>query len=231
MIRGKVLAIDTSQLRAALCALEDGRLVAEQAGSIDVAHSEALLPLLHRLLSGLGWELSGLDAFAVGVGPGSFTGIRIGCATVRALAQVTGKPIYPFSSLRALALSADPGGTEEAVALVEAYQGQVFAGWRDAKGDAWQEDAVTVADWLARARPEEGCLFCGSGARKGWTELSSLPGAKLSPVEHVTAQGIARLLASSTGGPVSYQNLTANYLRPSQAEAKLSSLAQGKGAC
>src|SRR4051794_32319684 len=105
----RVLALDSSQLQATVCLVENGQVVGAHTGSIDVAHSEALLAHLDELLRAAGRKLSDLDAFGIGIGPGSFTGIRIGCATVKALAQVTRKPVLPFSSLRATALSAHEG--------------------------------------------------------------------------------------------------------------------------
>jgi len=105
----KLLAVDTSQLQAAVCLLDGGRVLAGHTGSVDVAHSEGLLAHVDALLRGASLRLDQLDGFAAGVGPGSFTGIRIGCATIKALAQVLDKPVVAFSSLRATALSLDAG--------------------------------------------------------------------------------------------------------------------------
>ncbi len=215
----RVLALDTSQIQAALCTIVDGAILKERAGSVDVAHSESLLPHLHELLRLSGLRLDEIDAFAAGVGPGSFTGIRIGCATVKALAQVLSKPVLPFSSLRATACSADAG--QNTVAVVNAYQGQVFVGWW--QDGSWVEDAMTAAVWretvgaaLSKNAP---LIFSGSGAELYRAELEQLEGARFSGVTQVSPKGILGALEGVAA--MRYGELAANYLRPSQAEVKL----------
>jgi tRNA threonylcarbamoyladenosine biosynthesis protein TsaB len=96
-------------------------------------HASRLLGLVERVLgeSGTGWDA--LDRIAVGVGPGGFTGLRIGIATARALAQASGLPIVPVSSLAALAVG---GGADAALtaAVIDARRGEVFAAaWEGAR--------------------------------------------------------------------------------------------------
>lgn len=94
-------------------------------------HSQELLPELARLLgeAGVGWDR--LDSLAVGVGPGTFTGLRIGIATARALAQALRIPVHPVSSLEALAAGMAAGAPlapgSLALPLIDARRGQVFA--------------------------------------------------------------------------------------------------------
>jgi tRNA threonylcarbamoyladenosine biosynthesis protein TsaB len=160
----RVLAFDTSQIQAAVCLVEDGKLLHGLTGAMSVAHSEALLPLIDRLLKAAGVELGAIDAFAVGVGPGSFTGIRVGCATAKAFAQARRRPVGGFSSLRALSFSKDASGRAEAV--VNAYQGQVFVGCFAPNGE-WTEEAAPADAWRS--------------------QLSGTP-------QFVTPEGIARLI-------------------------------------
>lgn len=217
----RVLALDCSQLQASVCLIEDGRLATAETGSVDVAHSEALLPYIDQVLKRAQWTLASLDFFAVGIGPGSFTGIRIGCATVKALAQVLVKPIIPFSSLRATALSL----ADSAMAMVNAYQGQVFVGWSDPLGH-WREEAFIPEKWCEQWLVASSVAICGSGV-KVYAEALLRTGnglVRLHPeVAYATPAGIMAAVLENQKNALRYDALAANYLRPSQAEIKLSS--------
>ncbi len=124
-----VLGIDTSTAASAACVLRsDGEAFevrpAAEALSGRPAHSAELMPAVTDCLERSGLGYADLDAIAVGVGPGAFTGLRIGVATARALAQGSGVDLRPVSSLGALA-----AGIEEPVGLplIDARRGEVFA--------------------------------------------------------------------------------------------------------
>lgn len=116
----RVLAWDTSQKTGVVAAFEWAdespvkkpevsgvhgvKLVAELALSVDISqHSEGLLWGIHQVLKSARWKIDSVDAFAVGVGPGSFTGLRVGVTTARTLGQTLNKPVIPLSSLALLA--------------------------------------------------------------------------------------------------------------------------------
>lgn len=229
----KLLALDASQIQATVCLIEGEHLIASETGSIEAAHSEALLPKIDQLLKRAGITLDGLDGFAVGVGPGSFTGLRIGCATIKALAHVQGKPIVPFSSLKAMALGASADAT--VIAMSNAYQGQVFVGWTDAQG-AWNEDAMPPALWCEKYLASLGrqAVFCGAGAKLYWSHISAGREQSVSLLSesnylYPESVGLVRAVAENHGRTVQYLELAANYLRPSAAELKLS-VAKNPGA-
>jgi tRNA threonylcarbamoyladenosine biosynthesis protein TsaB len=125
-----LVAIDTATpSTVAGVLLPDGRVVEARDDPPEGSrgdHAARLLPLLEGALAegGVGWE--DVERIAVGVGPGGFTGLRIGIATARALAQARGLPVVPVSSLAVLAAGADPDGAVAAV--LDARRGEVYAG-------------------------------------------------------------------------------------------------------
>lgn len=122
-------------------------------------HTAMLLPLVQEVLarSGAGWD--GVDRIAVGVGPGTFTGLRIGIATARALGQARDIPLVPVSTLRALAMNA-PG--EAVLAVLDARRGEVFAAAYRGDGTEVLAPAAYRPEALAAAAPP--CLAIGEGA-------------------------------------------------------------------
>ena len=120
----RILALDTSSLVGTVAVLDSGDLRAEWSASVRASHGETLLPQLARALEHAGLALSDIDLFAVGIGPGSFTGVRIGVATAKGLALAEQKPLVGVTSLRVIArgMVAD---RLRAVA-VDAHKGEVY---------------------------------------------------------------------------------------------------------
>lgn len=99
----KILAIDTSTLVAAVSVMEDERLLGEYIVNHKKTHSQRLMPMVKKLLEELELKPSDIDVFAVSTGPGSFTGLRIGVTTIKAMAYATSKPVVGVPTLDALA--------------------------------------------------------------------------------------------------------------------------------
>ncbi len=126
-------------------------------------HAERLVPMLAAVLADAGWDMTELEALAVTVGPGSFTGIRTGLAAARGLALVRHLPVWPVTSLAALAAVADgTDGLPIAVAL-DARRGQVFLQCFDPDGLA-RDEPLMLAPELAAERLREPHHLVGSGA-------------------------------------------------------------------
>ena len=103
----KILVCDTSNSTCCAGVYEDGREVAYKLSFEKKTHSETFMPLVHEVMEQAGITHAELDAYAVTVGPGSFTGVRIGLAAVKAMALAAGKGCIPVSSTEALARSVD----------------------------------------------------------------------------------------------------------------------------
>lgn len=120
----RILALDTSSYVGTVAVTRDGELLSEWSASVRASHGETLLPHLARTLEQANLKSAELDLIAVGLGPGSFTGVRIGVATAKGLALAEQKPIVGVTSLRVLARGIT-GGTLRAVA-VDAHKGEAY---------------------------------------------------------------------------------------------------------
>lgn len=123
----KILAIDSSGLVASVAVLEDDELIAEYTVNYKKTHSETLLPMLDEIKQMTNLDLSSLDAIAVSKGPGSFTGLRIGSATVKGLAYALNIPVIPVPTVDALSMNL--WGTDKLVCpIMDARRNQVYTG-------------------------------------------------------------------------------------------------------
>jgi tRNA threonylcarbamoyladenosine biosynthesis protein TsaB len=185
-------------------------------------HATELLPELERIVGPVGWPA--VDRLAVGVGPGSFTGLRIGLATARALSQALGTPVVPVGTLAALARGlterADARGRTRLVAL-DARRGQVFAALHGPDGEPLWPPLVALPAELAERIAElpPAPLAAGSGAIRFRHELEGagaevLPDAE--PEHRVSARHLCLLAAA--GKPVRPESIQPIYLRPPDAE-------------
>lgn len=158
---GNLLAIDTSTAVLTLALSADGKLIAERCSQAERNHSIKLLPEIDEILKEAGITPSDLDAVAVGYGPGSYTGVRIGVTVAKTFAWSLGIPVYGVSSLEALALGdahtleRESGLTSSPhwyVPLLDARRKQAFCavyatgpnGWHTVAGDGIR----VVQDWL-----------------------------------------------------------------------------------
>ena len=177
----RVLGFDTATGDAAVAITDAGRVVCDLvlAGPADGPpdHAAVLLAEIeHQVTEAGGWEA--IDRIAVGVGPGSYTGLRIGIATARGLAQALAKPLAGVDSLAALALgmAEHPGAAgRELLPLIDARRGELFAALAGSDHEIrWQSHVSSPADLIERlaaagSRP----LAAGSGALRFRGELEA----------------------------------------------------------
>jgi tRNA threonylcarbamoyladenosine biosynthesis protein TsaB len=122
----RLLAVETSTLTGAVALLDGAAVVAETRLNVAVTHGERLLMTVDGLLAAARWDLGALDAFAVAIGPGSFTGLRIGVSTVKSLAFATGKRLVGVPTLDALAWSL-PYAAHPVCPILDAKKDEVYA--------------------------------------------------------------------------------------------------------
>ena len=181
-------------------------------------HAQRLLALIHDLLeqAGGGWEE--IDRIAVGLGPGTFTGLRIGIATAQALARSSGTPLVGVSTLRSLecAALAPLASPRPVLAVIDARRGEAFAAGAGLSPAVLTPVALGVA---ARERAGSELLAVGDGAIK-FRELLEDSGAHVpddeSPVHRVSAREHCRLAVSQQ--PAADGRLEPVYLRLPDAE-------------
>ncbi len=123
----KILAIDSSSLTASVAIVEDELTIAEYTVNYKKTHSQTLLPMLDEIVRMTEQELGTVDAIAVAAGPGSFTGLRIGSATVKGLAQALNKPVVSVPTVDGLA--GNLYGTDKLVCpVMDARRNQTYTG-------------------------------------------------------------------------------------------------------
>lgn len=217
-----ILAVDTSQIQASLSLIDKDQATASLVGSTSVSHSESILPHVDQILKDQNIKVNELTAFAAGVGPGSFTGIRIGLATLKAFAQVNSKPMIAFSSLRAQFLSTEKTQRENLIAMVNAYQGLVFAGFENAQG-VFEECAIRAEDFCKKLDPKKTYRFSGNGAKLYFEDIKKVLSDRATLVEPftITPVGMTEAVVENKTKLVDAQAVGAQYLRPSQAELNL----------
>jgi tRNA threonylcarbamoyladenosine biosynthesis protein TsaB len=162
----RVLSLDTTTRAGSVALMIDGRVVEERSGDASRTHAERLPAEMIALLAAHGRTLADIDLFAVASGPGSFTGLRIGIATIQGAAFVHHRPVVAVSALEALAhagsTSARPG--EVVGAWIDAHRHDVFSAlYRVAAAEPFAPDRLveiegpqvgTPAETLARWRPD-----------------------------------------------------------------------------
>jgi tRNA threonylcarbamoyladenosine biosynthesis protein TsaB len=216
----RVLAVETSSLAGGVALLDDERLVAEYLLDVSVTHSERLMAAVDRVLADARWTARSLDALAVAIGPGSFTGLRIAVSTVKGLALALGAPIAAVPTLDAMA-AALPWAALPVCPVLDARKGEVYASlyrW-DGRAMCREWDYLAMAPDALAARLLEPVIVMGDGAssiRSPHARVLPPPRRMPSPA-CVGTLGLERLRRGDTVPAAALEPL---YLRPSEAELK-----------
>jgi tRNA threonylcarbamoyladenosine biosynthesis protein TsaB len=227
----RLLALDTSTFVGTVAVVNDGELLSECSASVRATHGETLLPHVARVIELAGLTLADIDVFAVGIGPGSFTGVRIGVATAKGLALAQNKPIVGVTSLRTLARGL-ASGSGLRVPVLDAHKGEVYcaAYALDPAGELSERVApfhaapeLAARRLLAEANGAE-LWIAGNGLLRYGAAFSAplAPHARRAPTfcdgprAACLAHEAMRHLASV--GPDDLAGLSPMYLRPSDAK-------------
>lgn len=200
----KVLGLDTSTTTASIAVLDGDRVLAATTRNTHRRTSDVLVAVDEACRTA-GVTAHELDAIAVGAGPGSFTGLRIGMATGKGIAFATGRPLWAVSSLAALALEAPGDGV--IVAVLDARKGEIFAGTFDKRGAA-----VTALG------PERVLAPAGLEVPSGAVVVGDVP-ALCSVAATPTAVSVIRLALAGSRADVLVAGAP-TYIRASEAEIR-----------
>jgi len=220
-----LLALETSAERGGVALFEGEALLGEADVAGSERHAASLLVCLDRLLASADRPLADVDLIALAIGPGSFTGLRIGLATALGLAFGSGRQLVPVPTLAALALQADVRGW--VAPLLDARRGEVYAGLYDGDGRALVADACTGLDaWLAQLPAGPALAFLGSGAGLHRAKLEAALGARArflpAAAGELRARSVGRLglRLAAEGAALPPEKVELRYLRRAEAEVK-----------
>ena len=193
----KILAVDTATTSCSAAVVDDGLVSAELTTVSNQTHSKHLMKMIDTVCGMSGLKIADMDGFAVTVGPGSFTGLRIGISTVKGLAWSLNKPVVGVSSLDALAWQCAP--VQYLIcALLDARKHEVYCcRYRNQDSELQKEGterAVAPADAIDDIG--EACLFVGNGAVLYKKEIV----AKLGALAHFAGWNQDNIRASSVAG-------------------------------
>lgn len=208
----KVLGFDTSTMTTSVSIIEDENMLALYSLQGSVYHSESLSDMVNNILNKFDFDLSQIDLISVGIGPGSFTGIRIGLTFAKVMAQVLKKDIVAVSSLKACAIKEDG----LVGSIIDARRGLIYACLME-DGKVLMDDTIIELEKFKDIIGDRKITLQGVDAKKFIHEFKN---AKLGKELQMNAYYIALLglkKFKEVGGDDFYK-LVPNYLKLSQAE-------------
>lgn len=225
----RILAVDTSSNVATAAVMEDNTLLGEYILNHKKTHSQKIMVMIEQLLADLELTVQDIDLFAASVGPGSFTGLRIGVATVKALAHAAGKRVVSVGTLEALAYNV-PHAEHIIVPIMDARRNNVFTAsyiWDEGFKEIGEPEAISIEECVESCGEFLDTIFVGDGVavhgeyiREKLGEHAIFPhgaviGARASSVAACAMEKAKR------GDAQSYLEMKPYYIRKSQAEQEL----------
>ena len=185
----KILSLDTSTKLLSLCVYDD-RKVYEYNIELGRLHSKLLMPSIQRVMEALGLSPKDVDYYSCGIGPGSFTGLRIGVATIKGLAYACDKPVIGISSLDIIARNADKDGV--IVPVIDAKRNLVYCSMYRRKNGVLKKISpyrlLSVDECIKAIKPESILLGDALAVYKQ-KFLKNIPGASFLDSDYWYPQG------------------------------------------
>lgn len=219
----KILAVDTSSLTGSVAVLDGDVLLAEITLQTKITHSERLLRTIDWVLEQVGWQTNDLQGLGVAIGPGSFTGLRIGLATLKGIAAGLGIPLVGVSSLESVAYNLRYV-IEPVVAVLDAKRQEVYAAaYQFKQGTLWQvilnevvmtpeELSEKLSDWNQFWMVGEGAVAYRDLFAKGLQKQCLMPVSNdMMPHASYIAELAGKKIKQGEG--VDFSLLAPNYLR------------------
>lgn len=225
----RVLAVDTSSNTATVAVMEDDLLLGEYTLNHKRTHSQKIMPMIEQLLSDLELTAHDIDVFAAAVGPGSFTGLRIGVATVKALAHAAGKRVVSVGTLEALAYNV-PHTEHIIVPVMDARRNNIFTAsyiWDGGLKEIGEPEGITIEECIEACGNFLETVFVGDGAAIHKDYIAEKLGDKAifphGAVQNSRASSVAAIAMerAKRGETQSYLEMKPYYIKKSQAEKEL----------
>lgn len=223
----KILSLDSTSVTASAAITENGKTLAENFINNGLTHSQTLMPLAEKTLVESGISIKDIDLLAVTNGPGSFTGVRIGIASVKGMADALNKPCFAVSTLEAIA---EPLENEDVIAcaVMDARCNQVYTAIFE-NGNRLCEDKAVLIDELGEElkKYNKKVVFIGDGAKICYEKLNELlENCEIAGenIRYIHASSIGRLAEDKINkgeNTTDSAKLVPFYLRLPQAEREL----------
>lgn len=221
-----ILALECASVSASVAVTDGGRVLGEGFVKSGLTHSQTLLPMLEKTVKENSIDLASVELFACTAGPGSFTGVRIGTAAIKGLADADKKPCMSVSTLEAIAYP-HRGFDGIVCSVMDARCNQVYTACFDGENRITDDEAILIDELKQRLTAlEKPVLFSGDGAELVYGKLKGSLNCEIAPESsrYPTATSVALLCEEKLAAgekPVSSGELLPVYLRLPQAQREL----------
>lgn len=218
----KLVGVDTSTKTGSVALLENDNLVDELSSPVGESFSRSLLAMIERLLTKNGTTLDGLSGFGVAIGPGSFTGIRIGLSTIRGITLSKRLPVYGISSLEAMARTVRSSREGMLTPMLDAGGGEVYySKFCYDDGALVRMSGDSAAPLLDVLQPDPSATIAfGGGAARYKEEIAAGGGRFMEGSRYSVAAGVAKAAyrRKAAGDEGAIKGLKPNYIRRGQVQ-------------